>query len=214
MKFSSALAYLALATAAVGCQSTQTEPELLPPLARTRASDDFATYNLRRVGILPLSGAPLERTGELHKSLGFELARRAPFEVVELGATDLAELQLDQPHARGRYTPQTILAIARRFRLDGIFVGTVTHLQSFAPQSLGLQLELVAVETGLVVWSSSIDLDTSELRVRDSLEAYQAGRVAGGDSADDVQVLMLSPASLARFAAGEIARTLDTAEQP
>lgn len=213
MKLSSAFAYLALAAAAVGCQSTPTEPDLLPPLARSRACDDFATYDLRRVGILPLSGAPVERTGELHNSLGFELSRHAPFEVVTLGANDLAELELDQPHARGRYTPQTILAIARRFRLDGIFVGTVTHLQSFAPQSLGLQLELVAVETGLVVWSSSIDLDTSELRVRDSLEAYQAGRVAGGDSADDVQVLMLSPASLARFAAGEIARTLEV-EQP
>jgi hypothetical protein len=213
VKLLQSLAYLAFATAAAGCQTTPTEPELLPSLARTRASDDFASYDLRRVGILPLSGAPIERTGELHASLGFELARRAPFEVITLGATDLAELQLDQPHARGRYTPQTILAIARRFRLDGIFVGTVTHLQAFSPQSLGLQLELVAVETGLVVWSSSIDLDTSELRVRDSLEAYQAGRVAGGDSTDDVQVLMLSPASLSRFAAGEIARTLEV-EQP
>jgi hypothetical protein len=60
-----------------------------------------------------------------------------------------------------------------------------------------------------VVWSSSIDVDTSELRVRDSLEAYQAARLGGGDPADDLSVLMLSPSSLMRFAASEMARTFD-----
>jgi len=203
-----ALAFAAAALLA-GCQSSGSTPQLLPTLARTRASDDLESYALRRVGLLPPLGSVGEETAALHAALGFELARRAPFEVVALDASDLAEVQLDQPHARGRYTPQSILAIAHRFRLDGLLVGTVTHLEPYAPQSLGLGLELVAVDTGLVVWSSNIDLDTSELRVRDSLEAYQAARLAGGDPADDLSVLMLSPASLMRFAASEMARTFD-----
>jgi len=203
-----ALAFAAAALLA-GCQSSGSTPQLLPTLARTRASDDLESYALRRVGLLPPLGSVGEEAAALHAALGFELARRAPFEVVALDASDLAEVQLDQPHARGRYTPQSILAIAHRFRLDGLIVGTVTHLEPYAPQSLGLGLELVAVDTGLVVWSSNIDLDTSELRVRDSLEAYQAARLAGGDPADDLSVLMLSPASLMRFAASEMARTFD-----
>lgn len=203
---------LALSVAALlaGCQSTNSTPKLLPTLARTRASDDLDTYSLRRVGLLPPLGAQGEEAAALQAALGFELARRAPFEVIALDAGDLAEVQLDQPHVRGRYTPQSILAIAHRFRLDGLLVGTVTHLEPYAPQSLGLGLELVAVDTGLVVWSSTIDVDTSELRVRDSLEAYQASRLGGGDPADDLSVLMLSPASLMRFAASEMARTIES----
>lgn len=203
---------LALSVAALlaGCQSTSSTPKLLPTLARTRASDDLDTYSLRRVGLLPPLGAQGEEAAALQAALGFELARRASFEVIALDAGDLAEVQLDQPHVRGRYTPQSILAIAHRFRLDGLLVGTVTHLEPYAPQSLGLGLELVAVDTGLVVWSSTIDVDTSELRVRDSLEAYQAARLGGGDPADDLSVLMLSPASLMRFAASEMARTIDS----
>lgn len=201
---------LSVAALLAGCQSTSSTPKLLPTLARTRASDDLDTYSLRRVGLLPPLGAQGEEAAALQAALGFELARRAPFEVIALDAGDLAEVQLDQPHVRGRYTPQSILAIAHRFRLDGLLVGTVTHLEPYAPQSLGLGLELVAVDTGLVVWSSTIDVDTSELRVRDSLEAYQAARLGGGDPADDLSVLMLSPASLMRFAASEMARTIES----
>ncbi len=201
---------LSVAALLAGCQSTSSTPKLLPTLARTRASDDLDTYSLRRVGLLPPLGAQGEEAAALQAALGFELARRASFEVIALDAGDLAEVQLDQPHVRGRYTPQSILAIAHRFRLDGLLVGTVTHLEPYAPQSLGLGLELVAVDTGLVVWSSTIDVDTSELRVRDSLEAYQAARLGGGDPADDLSVLMLSPASLMRFAASEMARTIES----
>ena len=200
---------LSLAALAASCQSSGSTPQLLPTLARARAAEDLDSYSLGRVGLLPPLGSVGDESAALHAALGFELTRQMPFEVVTLDAADLAELQLDQPHARGRYTPQTILAIAHRFRLDGLLVGTVTHLEPYAPQALGLGLELVAVDTGLVVWSSSIDVDTSELRVRDSLEAYQAARLGGGDPADDLSVLMLSPSSLMRFAASEMARTFD-----
>ncbi len=207
MKLALALSFAALVAS---CQSSGSTTKLLPTLARSRASEDLGSYSLRRVGLLPPMGAQGEEAAALHAALGFELTRHAPFEVVTLDAADLAEVQLDQPHARGRYTPQSILAIAHRFRLDGLFVGTVTHLEPYAPQSLGLGLELVAVDTGLVVWSSTIDVDTSELRVRDSLEAYQANRLGGGDPADDLSVLMLSPSSLMRFAASEMARTFES----
>ncbi|MBM3991040.1 MAG: hypothetical protein FJ298_08530 [Planctomycetes bacterium] len=200
---------LSLAALVGSCQSSGASPELLPTLARSRAALDLGSYSLGRVGLLPPLGSVGDEAANLQAALGFELTRQMPFEVVTLDAEDLAELRLDQPHARGRYTPQTILAIAHRFRLDGLIVGTVTHLEPFAPQSLGIALELVAVDTGLVVWSSKIDVDTSEVRVRDALEAYQAARTAGGDSADDLSVLMLSPTSLMRFAASEMARTFE-----
>ena len=82
---------LSLAALAASCQSTGSTPKLLPPLARSRASEDLGSYSLRRVGLLPPMGAHGEEAAALHAALGFELTRHAPFEVVTLDAGDLAE---------------------------------------------------------------------------------------------------------------------------
>jgi hypothetical protein len=197
--------------ALASCASLQGTPKMPPTLARTRATPDFASYPLQRVGLLPLASEVRDelRLRELQQSLAFELARTAPFEIVALSEADLAEVTEQSAHQRGTYSPNAILTAARRFRLDGLLVGTVTHLETYAPLTLGVKLELVPVETGLPIWVADLDLDTSEARVRESIDIYQARRLDAGGAADDSAVLLLSPRSFLRFAAGEVARTFE-----
>lgn len=210
MRRSTFLAALCLG-ALSSCAALQGPPSMPPTLARSRSSADFASYPLQRVGLLPLASDVREeaRLRELQQSLAFELSRTAPFEVVLLGEADLAEVTQPSAHQRGTYSPHTILTAARRFRLDALLVGTVTHFESYAPLALGVKLELVPVETGLPIWAADLDLDTSEARVRESIDVYQARRLDAGGSADDASVVLLSPRSFLRFAAGEVARTFE-----
>jgi hypothetical protein len=187
------LAALALAALA-GCQATSSQAE---PLATPRMASDFESYEFRRVGLVPFAGRV---TGQqqtiLQDAFLLELSRAGDHEIVRLRAEDLAEVQESEPYRRGRYEPKTVLELCRRFSLDGVLVGTVTQLEPYPPQRLSLQLDLIATETGMVVWSSSVQLDASEPRVRKRLE---------GNANGEPQLALISPERFARFAAREIA---------
>lgn len=195
-----------LIASAVGCAA----PGEAPPLASAHSAPDFDTYELRRVGLLPLLGRDLipEHTAALQDALTQELSRVAPYEIVELRERDVAEVVESEPHRRGWYSPKTILELSRRYRLDGLLVGTVTQHQSFPPLAIGMDFELVSTETGLVIWSSSVSLDASDARVRQSIERYQLERAPGAELREATQLMLLSPERFGRFAAHELSRVL------
>ncbi len=164
---------------------------------------DFDSYEIRRVGLLPFAGAVLtdpERR-QIQEALSAELARSTPYEIVLLQESDLEALEKSEPHRRGWYRPRTILGIARRHHLDGLLFGTVTSRRFYPPQSIGLEVDLVAAETGLAIWSSSVHLDAADPRVRAGLETYYEGE-------EDWRSALLSPERFARFAAFQVAALL------
>ena len=182
----------------------------LEPLAAARAVPDYASYSLRRVGLLPFSGKGLDpaRSRELQDAFQFELSRRASYEIVLLSPQNLAEVDATQPYERGVYAPRSILDIASRFRLDGLLVGTVTQMQVYSPQMLSIELELVSAETGLVIWSAEVQLDAGDASLQRQLEDYQRSQLGESGGPSDVQMTLLSPARLMRFAASQVASTL------
>lgn len=200
---------LAACVAIGACAASEDGP--LPPLARSRASSDYSSYDLRRVGLVPFRGDELDlaRADELQEAFQFELSRNAEYEVVPLDERDTAEIDRDRPFERGAYRARAVAEIARRYRLDGLLFGTVTHLEAYAPQAISLELELVASETGLVIWSSTLELDAADARVRESLERY-AGQRRDAEAREpaNVRTTLLSPSRWMRFAASEVARTL------
>jgi len=120
---------------------------------------------------------------------------------------DLAEIPRSEPYRRGSYEARTIIGLSRRFNLDAILIGTITDQQYFPPQRLGIQVDMVAAETGLVIWSSSLQLDASKRRVRDSLRAWS--QLDQGDlEGEDWELALISPRRFGRFAAWQVARLL------
>jgi hypothetical protein len=198
---------LALACSALcGCATLFPPP---PTLAIAHSAPDFVSYELRRIGLLPFHGHDLDRAraDELQSALRLELTQHTPYEIVLLSAADMAEIDPAEPHERGAYSTHTVLAAARRFRLDGLLVGTVTHIETYPPLAIGLRAELVASETGLVVWSATLDFDSADARVRDSIEAYQVRRLDESGESGDLALVLLSPSHMLRFAARELGRS-------
>lgn len=196
---------LLAALVCAGCATVAPEP---PPLASARASEDLRTYTLRRIALLPLLGERLDaqHARTLQDALALELARVSPFELVQLRPEDVEETPGFEPHRSGGYEPRTVLELARRYRLDGVLVGTVTRLEPYAPQALGMGLELVACETGRPIWSGRLSIDGSRADVRASLEAFQRRLEPTHAREAGAQLTGLSPALFARFAASEMAR--------
>ena len=196
------LALLAL----VGCRST---PASIEQLASAELAADFDTYQVRRVGLLPFAGEPLEReyADVIQQAFHAELVRATPYELVRLEPRDLDEVPTSETHRRGGYDPRTIVDLSRRYRLDGVLIGTVTDSQYFPPLRLGVILELISSETGATLWTSNVHLDATDPKARRGLESFQKAR---GDSlgAERWQLTLLSPRLFARFAAWHVANLL------
>jgi len=193
-------AALVLALTASACLAA---PPEMPRLANAIVSSDFESYALRRIGLPAFAGRDLtpQQGRDLQHALHTELAQSTPFEIVLLDERDLAELEASDPYRKGWYEPRTIIGLSERFGLDAILFGTVAQERFFPPQLLSLQVDLVSAETGLVVWSASVDLDASDPRVVDGLKLFY------DCEADDQtwRVALLSPERFARFAAFQLA---------
>jgi len=194
------LAALALVLAA-GCQAPHRLE--MPSLASAQVSNDFKTYELRRVGLMPFAGRGIDDDARASFQLAFlsEISQSTPYEVVLLDRYDLEEIDDSEPYRRGWYRPRTIIELSRRYSLDAILFGTVTQQRTFPPQLLSLEVEMVAAETGLVIWASSVHLDATDQRVVDGLKIYW------GDKEDKRawELALLSPEQFARFAAFQVA---------
>ncbi len=181
-----------------------------PPLTRTQRSPEYSTYRLERVGLLPFEGAELnhEHAETLQRAFLLELGQSAPFEIVRLSPSDLAEIQDSEPYRRGVYQPRTLLELAERFRLDAVLIGTATQVNVYPPQVLGLDLELVSCETGMVLWNTSLHMDASDTNVRRHLENFQRSQATNETREGGMQLTLISPSRFARFAAHEVAKGL------
>jgi len=196
-----------LGLAAVSCVSGKGE---VPNLARASMASDAQSYTLRRVGLLPFMGEDLEPqvAADLQSAFATAAARHTAFEIVPLSAADLEEVPSSEPFRRGRVNPRTVLALARRFQLDGLLLGSVSERRVYTPQRLGLEMDLVTAETGLPIWSSSVLLDASDERVRKAVEAWHVHTRGGDQSGERVDIYLLSPARFAQFGATQMAELL------
>ena len=198
-----------VALAAFLVAACQSPPEM-PALASAQVAADFDTYSVRRVGMMPFDGVGLavDHAAALEQAFFTEISRSTPFELVALDARDLEEVRASEPHRRGWYRPETIIALSRRYSLDAILFPTATQVQFFPPQKLSAQLDLVAAETGLVIWSSAVHLDANDPHVREGIEAYYGSVDEEWEGQQDWRVALLSPARFAQFAAYQVASLL------
>jgi len=198
---------LALTAGLSACVTTRAD---VGNLAHASVTSDFHTYNLRRVGILPFQGISidLESQKELEAAFATELSATSGLEVVPLTDADLEEVTKSEPFRKGSIKPATVLALAKRFRLDGLFAGTVSDVRGYVPLRLCIDLDLVASETGLSIWSASARLDASDERVRRGLEQWLHASRGGATSQEGIDIYLMSPRHFVRFAAAQIAALL------
>ena len=200
------LALCLVAGVALGCMSSKNTSR---ELAQAEADSDFESYHLRRVGLVPFAGQTVDREHARMLQAAFlhEFSVNTTFEVVMLEENAMVEVAESNPYRRGRLKPMTVLELSRRYSLDGILMGTVTHMNAYPPQMLGIEMDLIACETGLPIWSSRVQMDASDVRVRNGLGEYARAQERTGTPRGDVLAL-ISPTRFARYAAYEVARSL------
>lgn len=194
------------ATLAASCVSTETRA--MVPIGTAKAAADFASYDIRRVGVLPPRGETLdaELSDALRDALRSAFAAETPYEMIPIGASELESLDTPDSMRTGRTEPRIVLEVARRAGLDAILATRVVDLRFYEPVRLGLEVDLIAVETGLVTWSSQVRVDVGDLRTLDAIQSWQESRRAGTES--DRAVDVLSPRRIGEFAAAQVAMLL------
>jgi hypothetical protein len=190
-----------------GCQAA---PEA-PLLAVAKLAPDFETYTLRRIGLMPIPPSGLESVeqrrllDDFTASVRAEFAAATPYEWIALSEFDTAEVPASDPMRTGNYQAATLITLARRYSLDGLLFVSLIDQHPYPPQRLSAAVELVAADTGQVIWNSAVQLDATDGRVQRGLEAYYGSL---GDATTDWHVALLSPRRFADFAAWQLAQLL------
>lgn len=205
MRAAPALGALALLVFAPAC-ATMVDTS---PFARSQHASDIESYTLRRVGVLPFTGPGLdvECARVSAEAFASALAREASFEVRLLDVRDLEEVPASETFRRGWTRPATPIELARRYGLDAVVVGDVRRAQWFPPQRLELAVDLIAVETGLPIWTSAVELDSGDERVRTEMRSWYRHQRRGDDArGESWELYLLSPRLFFTFAAEQLAR--------
>ena len=176
------------------------------PLATVRLAADRELYELRRVGILPIVSRDLRLEDEraLQGALALNLSGRMHAEIVVLDRGDVTEVPDNDPFRTGRIEPQAVLALAKRYNLDGFVTANITERRTYAPQRLGLEIELTACDTGLPIWSASLRIDAAQERTQTALRTWFTNERGAPGSNETADLYFLSPQRFAEFAAAQI----------
>jgi hypothetical protein len=180
----------------------------VPLLGTARMSSDFTSYSLKRVGVLPPQGegvAP-DLAADLRDALSAAFGAETPYELVPLGAPELESISGLEPARTGRTRADSVLDLARRASLDAVLSTRVVGFRPYEPVRMGLAIDLVAVETGLSIWSCSVQVDTADRTTCEAIEAWQEGLRATTETERAAD--LVSPRRIGEFAALQAARLL------
>ena len=196
---------LLLLVCASSCASTHGS---VPPLGTARASSDFSTYQIRRVGVMPPHGEGLdpELAAALRDALASAFTAETNYELVPLTQAMTESVAALEPARTGRTRPEAVLDLARRASLDAVMSVCVTDLRPYEPVRMGLEIDLVVVETGLTTWSCTVRVDTGDAYTREVIQIWQESMRVGGETERAVD--FLSPRRIGEFAAAQAAMLL------
>ena len=165
-------------------------------------------FIIRRVAVLPVFGpdVPDAQRESLHASLVSELGALHRFQIVRLD--DVEEVPpLYGSEKRGRIDVNALVELGGRYHVDAVLLARVTSYKPYMPPVIGLQLHLVSVHAGDVVWVVDETFDGSQERVRQDLLYYQRQRLSEEPSLHDTDMLLMSPRRFGRYS---MARAVDT----
>jgi TolB-like protein len=156
---------------------------------------------VRRIMVLPFREAASVQadTYVVRESFLAELAKLQRFEVIPLPSGTAADDKVYRALTRGRISAESLVALAKRYRLDGVLVGTITSYRPYLPPHLGLRTKLFSVHSGSFIWAAEGLYDANDLRTMEDLEHYQKSFLAEESSMHGVRINLLSPRKFASY---------------
>ena len=96
----------------------------------------------------------------------------------------------------------------KRFKVDAIIFGTITHYMPYEPPVLGIKVGMFSTVTGNVIWTADTILDSSEASVVQLVRTYYRRNYQRKQSLYGWKIILVSMKRYAQFAAHQVITTL------
>lgn len=190
----------------MGCSSTP--PNRYSSLSYNK-TDEFEKFHIRRVLLLPFE-YNIDREAvidEVTEAFSVELRKIGSFEVILPPGSKTTRNQEYEIWVKGSINLKTILALRKKYDVDAIIFGNITHYRPYEPMLLGVKLGMISTDTGEVIWSADGVFDSNENEVAKLVKYYfesthQKSALYGW------KLILLSMRRYSQFVANQITKTL------
>jgi hypothetical protein len=195
-----------------GCKSSS--PDTMANAYYLNKYEDLR--DLGQVALVELDNASAypEISRDVTKALFLELQKKQVFSVTTVARDDPAWRAL-QENLNSHQAMQALLAIRENLKVNGLLVGTVTEHRPYPRLAVGLRLKLLDLTDGQLLWGVDQVWDSTDRDVQKRIRTYfrKELRSASGTSPLSEELVAISPLEFLKYAAHEVAQTLDAADK-
>jgi hypothetical protein len=173
-------------------------------------SDEYNNTGVHRVLLVPFTFETNREKviNEVTEAFSIELQKSAKFDIVlPHGFPEKLLLQNDLWN-KGLVRAETVIEAKKRFKVDAIIFGTITHYKPYEPPILGMKVGMFSTATGNVIWTADTILDSSEATVVRLVKTYYRTNYQRKQSLYGWKIILLSMKRYAQFAAHQVITTL------
>ena len=146
-------------------------------------------------------------SGDITESLYQSIQKKQVFTLSLLKQTDPAFNTLDvKPDSA--YTLEQLMAARKLLGTDALLIGTVTGYSPYPHMTIGLQMKLVDLRTGQVLWAIQQVWDSSDKTIQERIKKYFDRQLRSDFSTIGDHLATLSPINFVKFITYEVTETL------
>lgn len=149
---------------------------------------------------------------DVTKALFLELQKKQVFSVATVGR-EAPAWQALQENLDSLQAMQALLVIRENFKSNGLLVGTITEYQPYPRLAIGLRLKLINLTDGQLLWGIEQVWDSTDSSVQKRVRAYFHRERRSDASPLPEELIVVSSLEFVRFAAYEIAHTIDAGKK-
>ncbi len=194
------------------CGLLPSPPEPMPVNCYLAEAGDVDS--VRRVMVLPFHAVAGVQAKNEAVRVAFinELTKTQRFEVVPLPDRDEEHQEIYRHLTRGEIATDSLVALSRRYQIDGAVIGTITSYRAYPPPHLGLRVQMLSLHSGQTVWAADGLYDSNDNRVVEDLRHYAGSFLAEEDSLHGWEINLMSPAKYASYVSHRLVGTWRHAE--
>ncbi len=173
-------------------------------------SDEYQSTPIHRVLIVPFAFETQREkvVKEVTEAFYIEFQKSARFETILPHEIRDDFLRQNDLWTKGLVRVESIIEARKRYKVDAIIFGEITHYRPYDPPILGIKIGMFSTITGNVLWSSDAIFDSSEASVVQLMKSYYKNNFQKSQSLYDWKILLLSMKRYAQFVAYHMIATL------
>jgi hypothetical protein len=173
-------------------------------------SDEYNNTSVHRVLLVPFTFETNRGKviNEVTEAFFVELQKSAKFDIVQPHGFPEELLHQNDLWNKGLVRAETVIEAKKRFKVDAIIFGTITHYKPYEPPILGMKVGMFSAVTGNVIWTADTILDSSDASVVRLAKDYYRTNYQRKQSLYGWKIILLSMTRYAQFAAYQVITTL------